>query len=116
MSKLNLIPQIVKCYRAEHNLTQTELANGLAVAIGKKLSKASISYWENGISRPNHITLLKVARRCNDWRKEFALDILAALEPGVYEPAGEIGREVIGKSIEISSNSNKNFSVQILPD
>ena len=50
----NKIGKYIKDQREERNLTQTELADKLYV------SRQTISKWENGINKPDRVTLKKV--------------------------------------------------------
>lgn len=98
--------QIVRTYRADQGLTLEQMADELreqmAGTMFANLSRQAIGLWERG-TLPNTIFLIRASRVYDDWRREFALDCLAAMEPDLFEPAGEIGREVLaGAGVGVS--------------
>lgn len=93
--------QIVRTYRAEQGLTLEQMAEALRERMGGtmfgNLSRQAISLWERG-TLPNAIFLIRASRVYNDWRREFAIDGLAAIDGTLFVPVGAIGREVLSGS------------------
>lgn len=104
------ISQIVRAYRAEQGLTLRGMANALKDQLREtrfaNLSAQAIGLWEKG-TNPFPVFLLRVSRTYDDWRREFALDCLAAMEPDLYEPVGAIGREILGTASTLSIVNNQ---------
>ncbi|HNB52072.1 MAG TPA: hypothetical protein PK530_09025 [Anaerolineales bacterium] len=98
MSKIALI---VRTYRASNALTLEKMASALREnLVGtqfENLSRQAIGLWEKG-TQPMPIFLLRVSRSYTDWRRNFALDCLAAIEPETFTPVGDIGREILSES------------------
>lgn len=94
----NKFSQVVRIYRAEQGMTLEQMAEALREQMEGtmfgNLSRQAIGLWERG-TLPNVIFLIRASRVYDDWRREFALDALAALEPELFQPVGEIGREVL---------------------
>ena len=64
--------------------------------IGKRISHQSIKNWSDRRYLPDIFVMLQIATEArHDWRRDFALDILAALRPESYQPATEIGRSAL---------------------
>lgn len=99
---MSKISQIVRIYRAEQGLTLEAMAESLREQMSgtmfSNLSRQAIGLWERG-TLPNVIFLIRVTRMYDDWRREFASDILAAIEPELFMPLGEIGRELLGEGV-----------------
>ena len=88
---MSAIQQIVSTYRRKRNLPLRDFAAAIGV------SHQSVANWEAGAHTPHPGVLLPLALRCGDWRREFAFDCLAAIQPEVYAPAGEIGVAILGQ-------------------
>jgi hypothetical protein len=78
----NSIPSIVSRYRGEKSLK--EFAANLSGNMPKLVSYQSIKNWEDGIYKPAFYLILAIALHNDDWRRQFALDILAVLKPEYY--------------------------------
>lgn len=98
------VSQIVREYRILAGTSQAQatlraFARNLSEALqsmGRCISYQSIKNWEDRRHLPDGFTMLRLSQAAHyDWRGSFAEDILAALYPGSYEPATEIGRRAI---------------------
>ena len=98
------VAQIVDQYRqlrgsAMQPATLRQFATSLSKALehsGRRISHQSIKNWGDRRYLPDVYVMLQIANEAqHDWRRDFALDILAAVHPENYEPATEIGREAI---------------------
>ena len=78
------IPEIVSKYRGEKSFR--EFAADINSKILEPISYQTIKDWEDGKYMPSTRTILPIAVRYHDWRQEFALKILAILDPGNYAP------------------------------
>ena len=78
------IPEIVSKYRGEKSLR--EFVADLNSKISEPLSHQTIKDWEDGKYPPSSRTILPIAIQYSDWRRKFALDILAVLDPNLYGP------------------------------
>lgn len=94
------ISSIVRTYRSlqrrrEHPLSFRDFAAALSEVlepIGGAISHQSVKNWEDETHLPEAFTMkLLVIHANNNWQKDFAKDILAALHPEEYEPATEAG-------------------------
>jgi len=98
------VAQIVDQYRQQHGpsmqpATLRQFARSLSEVLqlsGRRISHQSIKNWGDRRYLPDVFIMLQIANEANhDWRRDFALDILAAVLPESYEPVTEIGREAI---------------------
>lgn len=65
------------------------------------ISHQTIKNWEDRVHLPRVYFMMQVRLMApNDWRRDFAQDILAALRPKMYTPASEIGRVAMKRSVE----------------
>ena len=65
-------------------------------ASGLQVSHQSIKNWGDRRYLPDLYVMLQIADQAqHDWRRDFALDILAAVEPDRYKPVSEIGRAAL---------------------
>ena len=63
---------------------------------GLRVSHQSIKNWGDRRYLPDLYVMLQIAHQAqHDWRRDFALDILAAVEPDRYQPVSEIGRAAL---------------------
>lgn len=94
------VAQIVDQYREQHGsskqpATLRHFAAALSEVLqplGKRISHQSIKNWSDRRYLPDIFVMLQIANEArHDWRRDFALDILAALRPESYQPATEIG-------------------------
>ncbi|MQC26277.1 MAG: hypothetical protein DWG76_02355 [Chloroflexi bacterium] len=62
----------------------------------RQLSHQSIKNWLDQRHLPDRFLMHQIADiALHDWRGDFALDILAALDPGSHRPASIIGRRAL---------------------
>jgi hypothetical protein len=61
------------------------------------ISQQAIAFWSDGTSVPSLNFILVLSQMAKEqWARDFAADVLAALRPELYKPAGEIGRRILG--------------------
>ncbi len=77
------ISEIVSKYRGEKSLR--EFAGELSSKMVEPIPHQSIKNWEDGII-PAYNTILLIALQNDDWRRQFALEILEVLKPELYKP------------------------------
>jgi hypothetical protein len=77
------ISLIVTRYRGEKSLR--EFAADLSSKMEEPITYQTIKNWEDGINKPAYYFILAVALKYDDWRRQFALDILAVLKPEYYQ-------------------------------
>lgn len=77
------IPEIVIECRGEKSLR--EFAADLSNKMPEPISYGTIKNWEDGV-KPQFYTIQAIALHNNDWRRQFALEILAVLKPDLYAP------------------------------
>ena len=78
------IPEIVSKYRGEKSLR--DFAADLSSKLNDPITHQTIKNWEDGIYKPSYYFILAIALHNDDWRRQFALDILAVLKPEYYAP------------------------------
>ncbi len=78
------ISQIVKQYRGEKSLR--EFAADISSGMSDTVAYTSVKNWEDSVFLPAHYLILAIALSNDDWRREFALKILAILDPDNYSP------------------------------
>lgn len=86
------IAEITKKFREEQNLTQQDFADALCQAIpGYEKVKQEISAWENSKQSPDYLFAVLVSVKYSDWRRDWAMAVLAELKPHIwmqgYSPA-----------------------------
>ena len=59
------------------------------------LTFQAVANWESGANEPGLETLLYIFSLTNDWRRDFAADLMAAKAPGAWLPQGAIGRAIL---------------------
>ncbi len=95
-TKPPLFSQIVRAYRTQQGFSLRTFAHVLSSSTsGKGISHETIRNWEKGTHIPAYHTLLPLALLFGDWRRDFAFDALAALQPQLYTPMGEIGKMLL---------------------
>ncbi len=105
-AKPPLFSQIVRAYRTQQGLSLRTFAHILSNSTnGNSISHETIRNWESGTHIPVYYTLLPMALLFGDWRRDFAFDALAALQPQLYTPMGEIGKILLA-SESISAIKN----------
>jgi len=89
LNNINLVNQsislIVARHRGEKSLREfaADISSGNSVQM---ISYQTIKNWEDGTRRPSYNTILAIALQNEDWRRRFALEILAVLKPEFYKP------------------------------
>ncbi len=78
------VSTIVIRYRGEKSLR--EFAADLSSTMVEPISYNTIRDWENRTFLPRYYTILPIALNYDDWRRKFALEILAVLKPELYQP------------------------------
>ena len=88
MNNTDLVKQsisiIVTRHRGEKSLR--DFANDLSARMVEPISYQTIKNWEDGTFIPAYNTVLAIALQSDDWRRQFALEILAVLKPEFYKP------------------------------
>lgn len=87
--------EIVTEYRKVRELSLRDFADSLSEHETASFSYQTIKNWEDGATTPSRLELIGLAAIYADWRKEFAIDCLAALRPRIFKPVGEIGRRLV---------------------
>ena len=86
-------PLSLRAFAAELNYLLAELDDSI--------SHQTIKNWEDRVHLPRVYFMMQVRLMApNDWRRDFAQDILAALRPKMYAPVSEIGRAAMKRSTE----------------
>lgn len=86
-------PLSLRAFAAELNHVLAEMEDSI--------SHQTIKNWEDRVHLPRVYFMIQVGIMApHDWRRDFAQDILAALRPNLYQPASEIGRVAMKRSVE----------------
>jgi len=113
------VAQIVYRYRQQHGpslqpATLRQFARSLSEVLqlsGRAISHQSIKNWGDRRYLPDVYIMLQLANEAsNDWRRDFALDILAAVLPESYEPATQIGRDALNAQGKKNSAKTGRFN------
>lgn len=73
-------------YRKQNKLTLEAFGIALAEKFQEyTFTRQAVHNWENG-SQPDRNFLLLCALRYSDWRRDWALDCLAAINPDLFAP------------------------------
>ena len=101
----NATQQVVWAYRLKLGIRRRPLsfakfAAGLTDVVepyGLSISYQSIKNWEDGVYRPDYAFIMQLSIHASaaSWQRAFALDLLAAQWPELYEPVSEIGKRVL---------------------
>ena len=78
------ISLIVARHRGEKSLR--EFASDLSSKMPESISYQTIKNWEDGVYKPGYYEILAIALHNDDWRRQFALEILAVLKPELHNP------------------------------
>ena len=99
------VQQIVQAHRLKlgarrRPLSFAKFAAGLTDVVesyGLSVSYQSIKNWEDGVYRPDYAFIMQLSIHApqGSWQRAFALDLLAAQWPELYEPVNEIGRRIL---------------------
>ena len=73
--------ETVKKYRIDQKLALRDFGNLLGV------THTTIANWESGSTVAGKYHLLALAMRYSDWRRDFALDCIQAIDPSYFETA-----------------------------
>lgn len=74
--------------------------NEVLAVFGDSISHQTIKNWEDRVHLPRTYFMIQLGLESpNDWRRDFAQDVLAALRPNLYQPATEIGRVALERSL-----------------
>lgn len=73
------IPSILRKYRNGSSLR--DFAQQLSENLPEPISHQSIKNWEDGTHQPAYYLMIAVALHYEDWRREFALEILGETHP-----------------------------------
>lgn len=74
--------------------------NELLAGHNTGVSHQTIKNWEDRVHLPRvYYMIYLILDAPNDWRRDFAQDVLSALRPKMYEPATEIGRRALERSL-----------------
>ena len=66
------------------------------VPLKRQISHQSIKNWSDQRYLPDRTIMKQIAQGAmHDQRGDFAQDILAAIEPDLYQPASRIGKEIL---------------------
>ncbi len=77
-----------------------EALNEVLAEFGETVSHQTIKNWEDRVHLPRAYFMTQIALMApHDWRRDFAEDMLAALRPKLYQPATEIGRAAMERSL-----------------
>jgi hypothetical protein len=117
LSNRRAVSQIVREYRimagtSKAQVTLRAFASALTDAVrsrGRRVSYQSIKNWEDCRHLPDGFFMMRLAKAGrHDWRGSFAKDVLAALYPGSFRPATEIGRRAIATHRDAATLAGKN--------
>jgi hypothetical protein len=74
--------------------------NEVMAVFGDGISHQTVKNWEDRVHLPRTYFMIQLGLEApNDWRRDFAQDILSALRPNLYQPATEIGRAARERSL-----------------
>jgi len=100
-----LTPAIVKAYREARGKDGMPLSkrafaaelNTITEPCRQTISIQTITRWERGDNLPKPIWMqaLLLLAPANTWQAKFAQDLRAARYPGLYQPAGRIGKRIL---------------------
>jgi len=117
------VADIVYAYRQilgenGHPLSLREFAialNKILVELGEGVSYQTIKNWEDRAHLPHPYYMIYITLQApNDWRRDFAQDILSALRPKLYEPATDIGQWALERSLTDTGPQKPRFDNRFL--
>lgn len=74
--------------------------NEILISQGEGVSHQTVKNWEDRAHLPRTHYMIYIALQSpQDWRRDFAQDILAALRPKFYKPATEVGVWALERSL-----------------
>ena len=87
--------------------------NEVLAVFGDSISHQTVKNWEDRVHLPRTYFMIQVGLESpNDWRRDFAQDILAALRPNLYQPATEIGRVALERSVVDTGPHKRRFDTR----
>jgi len=88
MNNVNLVNQSISLIVARHRGEKSlrDFAADLSAKMDEPISHQTIKNWEDGTRKPKYNIVLAIALQNDDWRRRFALEILAVLKPELYQP------------------------------
>jgi len=88
INNIDLVNQSISLIVARHRGKKSlrEFAADLSSKMDEPISYQTIKNWEDGARRPAYNIVLAIALQNEDWRRQFALEILAVLKPELYQP------------------------------
>ena len=103
------IQMVVSEYRKEWDLSLRAFAKVLSNGLPQDgISHQTIANWENGAHNPSFHLLVVMTVYCEDWRRNFAYDCLAATCPELYVPSTHIGRTALAiQALQNAKESEK---------
>lgn len=92
------VSQIVSQYRQNlHDygpMPYRAFAKELSEGLSETISFQAVWNWGSGVNMPDPSFLIAYLLPLDDWRSDFAQDILSVMRPDEYQPATKAGREV----------------------
>jgi hypothetical protein len=76
------VPEILKKYRNGKSLR--EFAGQLSEKLPVAISHQAIKFWEDGTYMPRYYNIIPLTMHYSDWRRDFALEILAVVAPDLF--------------------------------
>ncbi len=68
--------------------------------LGGTVSHQTVKNWEDRANLPKLTLLRQLMLYASDWRRDFAADMLSAMDPERFDPVTEIGRRARQRSLE----------------
>lgn len=79
------------------------------------VSHQTIKNWEDRVHLPRTYYMIYLALDApNDWRRDFAEDILSVLRPKLYQPATEIGRRALERSLVDTGPQKRRYDTRYI--
>ena len=88
MNNIDIVKQSISLIVIRHRGQKSlrEFAADLSCKMPESISYQTIKNWEDGATKPGYYEILAIALQNDDWRRQFALEILAVLKPELYQP------------------------------
>src|SRR4030042_5435282 len=88
LNNIDLVKQSISLIvtRYRDGKTLREFAADLSSKMVEPISYQTIKNWEDGAYKPAFYLIMAIALQNDDWRRQFALEILAVLKPELYSP------------------------------
>jgi hypothetical protein len=89
--------------------------NKILDELGEGVSHQTIKNWEDRAHLPHPYYMTYISLKApNDWRRDFAEDILSALRPNLYQPATDIGHWALERSLTDTGPQKPRFDNRFL--